>query len=126
MLTDPVECFYCVCARVCISVCVCICVCVCVCGSTDFLGLLVLVYADFLGIVKSARSRVTPLANHVLSSRRPHASLASSTALLLARYYRPDTLRQVRDVLVAALGAQLLQRLVQAQQVVPVQPARPL
>lgn len=78
--------------------------------------------------MKSARSRVTPLANHVLSSRRPHAPLASSssTALLLARYYRPDTLRQVRDVLVAALGAQLLQRLVQAQQVVPVQPARTL
>lgn len=121
VLTDPVECFYCVC--VCVSLCVCICVCV----STDFLGLLVLVYvADFLGIVKSARSRVNPLANHVLSSRRHPASLASSTALLLARYYRPDTLRQVRDVLVAALGAQLLQRLVQAQQVVPVQPARPL
>lgn len=109
------------CARVCISVCASVCV------STDFLGLLVLVYAaDFLGIVKSARSRVTSLANHVLSSRRPHASLASPTALLLARYYRPDTLRQVRDVLVAALGAQFLQRLVQAQQVVPVQPARPL
>lgn len=102
MLTDPVECFYCVC--VCVSLCVHLCVCV----STDFLGLLVLVYAaDFL-----ARSRVTPLANHIISSRRPHASLASSTALLLARYYRPDTLRQVRDVLVAALGAQLLQRLV--------------
>lgn len=121
VLTDPVECFYCVRARVYLSVCVCVC-----CYSADFLRLLVLVYAaDFAGIVKSARSRFTPLANRILSSRRLYTPL-SSTALLLARYYRPDTLRQVCDVLVAALGAQLLQRLVQGQQVVPVQPARPL
>lgn len=103
------------------------------CYSADFFSLLVLVYAaGFPGITKSARRRVTPLANSILSSRRPDGPLApsssssSSTAPLLARYYRPDTLRQVRDVLVAALGAQLLQRLVQGQQVVSVQPARPL
>lgn len=117
------------CARVSVSVCVSV-YNVC-CYSADFLSLLVLVYAaDFPGIAKSARRRVTPLANSILSSRRPDAPLApsssSSTAPLLARYYRPDALRQVRDVLVAALGAQLLQRLVQGQQVVPVQPARPL
>lgn len=115
------------CARV--SVCVSVSVYNVCCYSADFLSLLVLVYAaDFPGIAKSARRRVTPLANSSLSSRRPDAPLApsSSTAPLLARYYRPDALRQVRDVLVAALGAQLLQRLVQGQQVVPVQPARPL
>lgn len=112
--------------RACVCVCLCLCVYVC-CYSADFLSLLVLVYAaDFPGIAKSARRRVTPLANSILSS--PDAPLApsSSTAPLLARYYRPDALRQVRYVLVAALGAQLLQRLVQGQQVVPVQPARPL
>lgn len=117
-------------ARVCVCVCVCLCVHVC-CYSADFLSLLVLVHAaDFPGIAKSARRRVTPLANSILSSRRPDGPLvpssSSSTAPLLARYYRPDALRQVRDVLVAALGAQLLQRPVQGQQVVPVQPARPL
>lgn len=118
------------CARVSVSLCVCLCVYVC-CYSADFLSLLVQVYAaDFPGIAKSARRRVTPLANSILSSSRPDGPLApsssSSTAPLLARYYRPDALRQVRDVLIAALGAQLLQRLVQGQQVVPVQPARPL
>lgn len=107
--------------------CVCVRVSVC-CYSADFLSLLVLVYAaDFPGIVKSARSRIAPLANHILSSLRLDASFASSsTALLFARHNRSDTLRQVRDVLVAALGAQLLQCLVQAQQVVTVQPARSL
>lgn len=119
------------CVRVCLCVCVCLCVYVC-CYSADFLSLLVQVYAaDFPGIAKSARRRVTPLANSILSSSRPDGPLApssssSSTAPLLARYYRPDALRQVRDVLIAALGAQLLQRLVQGQQVVPVQTARPL
>lgn len=108
-------------------VCVCIvCVCVC-CYSADFLSLLVLVYAaDFPGIVKSARSHIAPLANHIFSRLHLDASLIPSTAPLFASHYRPDTLRQVRDVLIAALGAQLLQRFVQAQQVVTIQPARSL
>lgn len=108
--------------------CVCVCiVCVC-CYSADFLSLLVLVYAaDFPGIVKRARSRIAPLANHISSSlHHLDASLIPSTALSFMSHYRPDTLRQVRDVLIAALGAQLLQRFVQAQQVVTIQPARPL
>jgi hypothetical protein len=94
----------------------------------DFLSLLVLVYAaDFPRISKSARNGVAPLADHIIRSLHLDASLAHfSTALLLARHNRPDTLRQVRDVLVSALGAQLLQRLVQAQKVVAIQPARPL
>lgn len=120
MLTDSVECLYCVRSYVCVCVCACVC-----CYSADFLSLLILVYAtDFPGIVKSARSCVTPLANRIFRSRRLDASLVS-TAPLLASYYRPNTLRQVRDVLVAALRAELLQRLVQSQQIVTIQPARP-
>jgi hypothetical protein len=44
--------------------------------------------------------------------------------LLLARRDRPEPVRQVRDVLVAALRAQLVQRRLQAPQVVPVRAAR--
>lgn len=93
-----------VCVYLCASVCVLPCVCL-DCFSNGLLSLLLLVYAtDFPEIMKSARSCVTPLTNSILSSRTLDTSLASAT-FLLARYYRPDTLRQIRDVLIATLGA---------------------
>jgi hypothetical protein len=46
--------------------------------------------------------------------------------LLFARRDRPHPVRQVRDVLVAALRAELVQGRLQPPQVVPVEAARPL
>lgn len=87
--------------------------------SEGLLRLLLLVdAADLLKFVPRSRSLVV-----VDSSSSSTGLAAHFLPFLLPRYYRPHPLRKVRDVLVAALGTQLPQGVVQAEQVRAVEPA---
>lgn len=95
-------------------------------SSCSLLRLLLLAHTANSPELMTGSSSILPAlpTNNTVDSapvRRRHRRLA-----LLAGHDRPHAARQVRDVLVPALGAQLPQGLLQAQQVVHVGPARPL
>lgn len=87
-----------------------------------FLRLLLLVHtADPPELVASSSSLVALLADHTADG----TAVPCPRLALFASYDRPHAVRQVGDVLIATLRAQLVQCLVKVQEVVTVQSARP-